>query len=367
MYTEQTLVRIAKRENNPKRGYLVVNRLQGKHIPVSPSAAMEMFDVLADKVACAYGKERLLLVGFAETATAIGARLAVKLHTWYMQTTREEIDGVHYVYFTESHSHATEQKLVREDLDAVAEKVDRIVFVEDEITTGNTIFNIITILNRDYPGRFQFAAASLLNGMDCAAQAKYAAYGIDLQYLVKTDHDAYADRAAASRGDGKYYEKEIAPGRPVRTLSATGLLDARRCVAGKEYDMACERLWEQLREQITACAGQRFLTLGSEEFMYPALYVAWRMEALGISVQYHATTRSPIAVSAEPDYPLHARYELASLYDQKRRTFLYDLAQYDQVWILSDAQPGSPDGLCSLANALDRAGNRHIVFCRWQK
>ena len=36
MYTEQGVVRIARRENNNKRKYLVVNRLQGKHVPVKP-------------------------------------------------------------------------------------------------------------------------------------------------------------------------------------------------------------------------------------------------------------------------------------------------------------------------------------------
>ena len=37
MYTEQDLIKIAKRQNNKKRNYLIVNKLQGKHIPVIPS------------------------------------------------------------------------------------------------------------------------------------------------------------------------------------------------------------------------------------------------------------------------------------------------------------------------------------------
>ena len=48
MYTETDLVRIAKRENNKKRNYLVVNPLQGKHIPVSPRKALEVFSKLAE-------------------------------------------------------------------------------------------------------------------------------------------------------------------------------------------------------------------------------------------------------------------------------------------------------------------------------
>ena len=47
VYSEENLVVLAKREGNKKRKYLVVNRLQGKHIPVCPSAALEMFEALA--------------------------------------------------------------------------------------------------------------------------------------------------------------------------------------------------------------------------------------------------------------------------------------------------------------------------------
>lgn len=46
-YTESDLVKIAKRENNTKRNYLVVDPLQGKHIPVQPSKALTLFSSLA--------------------------------------------------------------------------------------------------------------------------------------------------------------------------------------------------------------------------------------------------------------------------------------------------------------------------------
>ena len=148
-YTQQDMVRIAKRENNKKRSYLVVNRLQGKHIPVQGKDALEVFDSLVEQLRDFYSDEVILTVGFAETATAIGARLAVTLGTFYTQTTRENIDGADYLFFTESHSHATEQKLVKNDIDSIINDIDRIVFAEDEITTGNTIMKIIemNILN----------------------------------------------------------------------------------------------------------------------------------------------------------------------------------------------------------------------------
>ena len=49
-YTEADLVKLAKREKNKKRNYLLVNPMQGKHVPVSPTKALRLFDDLADKI-----------------------------------------------------------------------------------------------------------------------------------------------------------------------------------------------------------------------------------------------------------------------------------------------------------------------------
>ena len=99
-YLEEELVAIAKREKNVKRNYLVVNRLQGKHIPVKPEKALEMFDSLAEIVLQKMQKKKILVIGFAETATAIGSEVAIKTKSFFMQTTREEIEGVEYFYFS---------------------------------------------------------------------------------------------------------------------------------------------------------------------------------------------------------------------------------------------------------------------------
>ena len=56
-YTESELVKIAKRENNTKRNYLVVDPLQGKHIPVQPSKALTLFSSLADTFRKKYQNE----------------------------------------------------------------------------------------------------------------------------------------------------------------------------------------------------------------------------------------------------------------------------------------------------------------------
>lgn len=388
MYTEAELVRIAKRENNTRRKYLVVNRLQGKHIPVSPKEALQMFRSLAELIKEAYPSERLLMVGFAETATAIGAAVAIECQAAYMQTTREVIDGVDYLYFSESHSHATEQKLVKTDLDKIIGKTDRIIFIEDEVTTGNTILNIVRLIQKTYAKPVSFAVASILNGMNEEALENYQNLKIPVHYLVKTTHDTYTEIAEQYQADGichictKPQEEEIQRQKEMRqqkkatqqieVQEISGWINARRLHTADTYKQECEQLWQEIQQKYGYTkytketeTGRRILVLGTEEFMYPALYVGAKLEEAGYTVRMHATTRSPIAVSKEEKYPLHTRYELASLYDKNRTTFVYDLAEYEEVLVLTDAQKQETEGWESLQRALTLNHNRQIRGIRW--
>lgn len=367
MYSEEKLVRIAKRENNNKRKYLVVNALQGKHIPVSPKEAFDMFDALAEIVGNSYSNEKLLLVGFAETATAIGSALAVKLDTYYMQTTREIIDNVDYLFFTESHSHATEQKLVKNDIDKIINEIDRIVFVEDEVTTGNTILGIVNIIKKIYGDNVNFSVASLLNGMDENSLAIYREYNINVHYLVKTNHSLYTQIAEGFVGDGQNCICDASSTDIVYDSYdvLTDYVNARCLTTGSEYLCACEGLVKQIKDKLSAITKQRILVIGTEEFMYPALFVAKKLEEDNNTVKCHSTTRSPITVSTEENYPLHMRYQLASLYDDSRTTFIYDLNNYDKVIVITDSKNKSSAGVNSLINAVASCGNSDITIFRW--
>lgn len=360
------MVLIAKRENNNKRKYLVVNRLQGKHIPVSGKVAFDIFDTLAKSVENSYNNnEKLLVVGFAETATAIGARLAVTLNCDYMQTTREQIDNAEYLYFTESHSHATEQKLVKNDIDLIVEKVDRIVFAEDEVTTGNTIMKIIDIIEKLYPHKVKFAVASLLNGMDEEALCRYSERNIDVHYLVKTNHDTYTDIAESFKGDGEYISKDISEtGVEINNITES-YLNTRRLVSGGDYDIACRKLFDEIKSRTNLSGVTTMAVIGTEEFMYPALYTAKCFEYCGITSLSHSTTRSPIVTSSEEDYPLQKRFELVSFYDNERKTFIYNLKKYDCVVVITDSTYADTTGVNTLVNALKSVGNDNINIYRW--
>jgi len=363
-YCEKDLVRIAKRENNTKRSYLVVNPLQGKHVPVSPSMALALFSNLAEELRGKYSGEKLLLIGFAETATAIGAQVAVSLETKYIQTTREVIADVDYLFFSEEHSHATEQKLVKDDIDKEIDDTDRIIFVEDEVTTGNTILNIINVLKKQYSKSLKYAVASLLNGMTNEYLETYKNEDIDLYYLVKTDHSRYGEIADSYTGNGQYYEINDFAKSKISVIDIEGYMNARRVVESKNYELACSKLSNKVIEHLGANYVDSVLVVGTEEFMFPALYIGKRLEEKGYKVRCHSTTRSPITVSKESDYPLHTGYALRSLYDSNRETFIYDIDHYDQVIVITDAKFADEQGLQTLIAAL-KIKNSKIKIYRW--
>ena len=93
-YNQNNLISIAKRDNNTKRPFLLVNPMQGKHIPVAPSKCLLLFQALADKVfdTKSYTYRHTMIIGFAETATAIGMDLLpVRL---FLQTTSKPPENI---------------------------------------------------------------------------------------------------------------------------------------------------------------------------------------------------------------------------------------------------------------------------------
>ncbi len=363
MYTEEMLVSVAKRKNNTKRKYLVVNKLQGKHIPVDPRKSLEMFSTLAEQVKKAYADERLLLVGFAETATAIGSALAVQIGSRYMQTTREAIPDVEYLFFSEQHSHATEQKLVKNDIDSVISETDRIIFVEDEVTTGNTILGIVNIIEKIYGKRVNFSVAALINGMDEQSAAVYAEKGIAVHYLVKTLNGRYDEVADKYEINGENVSADINKSTAIKEITLGGLVNPRRITDGNAYRNACEKLYGSIKQIISN--SNKLLLLGTEECMYPSMFIGAKLADDGFNVKNHATTRSPIAVSTDNGYPLHTAYELKSLYDYERTTYLYNIEKYDAVLIVTDAENIDERSLNSLVNALTSVGNGLIYLIKW--
>ena len=166
-YTKNDLLRLAKRHHNTKRTYLLVDPLQGKHIPISPTESLKMLETLGQKLHEQYPAVDVV-IGFAETATAVGAAVASMQSSpcLYIHTTREAfaLTG-NVVEFREEHSHATEQNLCMDQLTAALESAHTIAFVDDELSTGKTLLNVIEKLRAEIPAirSKQIVAVSIIN------------------------------------------------------------------------------------------------------------------------------------------------------------------------------------------------------------
>ena len=369
-YTSQNTLRIAKRFHNRKRTYLLVNPLQAKHIPVQPSRALAMMDALGARLARKY-PDAGLVIGFAETATAIGAVVAGHMgpHCVYLHTTRESFPGaLHWIEFQEEHSHAVEQKLSDDALSEQLSKTHCVILVDDEISTGATLLNMVAQLRQRHPclAEKQIVAASILNRVSPEHEARMRQAGVQSEYLVKLPQEDYAALVAPI----EIREADPALPRPLsfqrRTLSCPPPGDPRLGLPFSEYRQSCLVMARAFLEQALPHipAGSRILTLGTEECMYPVLVLGAMLEEMGrdYQVRCHATTRSPIGVCPDPGYPIRSGCRLPSFYDGERTTYLYDLEPCDVLIVISDTPAEGTDALCSLVGAFPPDGVRKVFY-----
>ena len=160
-YELEDLLDFAQRIN-PKRAFLFVSKVLGRHIPVSPSTMRRAFTDLATLIPNDL-PEPILVIGMAETAVGLSAGVHQALQTRYpdallLNSTRhaqhdDTSDGNNtetlLTTFSEDHSHAS-QHLIYQSSDKstqaqlLASKT--VIMVDDEASTGNTCINVITAL-----------------------------------------------------------------------------------------------------------------------------------------------------------------------------------------------------------------------------
>ncbi len=331
-------ISMCKRVNNKKRDYLFVNKLQGKHVACNPSKILNMLDMLVDevdKVLEKYKEDKILVVGFAETATAIGEHLATRLSekydiSGYVHTTREKFSDVaEIISFNEEHSHAVEQKLY---FAGKVPKFDRVLFVEDEITTGKTILNFISEFDKKFYS--SYTVASILNWQNEESVNKYKDIGVSTAYLVKgviKENPPIMDIKSGSLAE---YDSDV--------IYVTDFTDARKGILPSDLEKGYESLVENMYKKLGnmfSLMNRDILVVGTEEYMYIPLCFSVYLEDINLSVEYLATTRSPITVSTKKGYLFNDGLCLSSAYDKDRKTYFYGNTEknIDIVVFITDA------------------------------
>lgn len=358
---------LCERENNSKRKNLIVNRIQAKHIPAVPSQTIELFNRLGDRIYIDDDMSSVMVIGFAETATALAAQVAVRIGAGrFITTTREKMPPeLILADFSEEHSHATEQQLYSSLKEEIFKGIRHIIFVDDELTTGKTVLNFIDAVKAKVSPDCRFYAASLINGMNTEHMKNFEEKDIGVFYLIKT-----ADSSKELNEKLDFVPCEDRLPNPdscpeYERLIISGKADPRLGCDTVEYLEACNKLAEKIIE-LTASflsAGDKLDIIGTEECMYPAINTGELFEKRGCEVRSHSTTRSPIVPSETEGYPLHMRARLHSVYELERRVFLYNIYPCDTAIIISDSEDGELEAERELVSVMNA---KRIIFVYWR-
>ena len=156
-YQLEDLLGFAQRIN-PKRAFLFVSKVLGRHIPVAPSTMRDAFTDLASLVPDDL-PEPILVIGMAETAVGLSAGVHQALQTRYPQAlllnstrhAQHDSDNNHALLttFSEDHSHASHHLIYQSADKATQAQLlasKTLIMVDDEASTGNTCVNVVTAL-----------------------------------------------------------------------------------------------------------------------------------------------------------------------------------------------------------------------------
>lgn len=340
-YALSDLFDIAERRN-PKRAFLFVSKVLGRHIPVAPSAMRQIYRQLAsqfpDDVA-----GPVLFIGMAETAVGLGAGVFDELREKYpdcvyLTSTRHPIDGELLCEFKEEHSHATDHLIYLPECAEMRRRVTAartLVLIDDEATTGKTFVNLLSALRatEKLPQLEQVFAVT----------------------LTDWSSDALSDRCplpvsaiSLVRGEWRW---EPLPDAPVPVMPSVNVTSRGAVpIIGKQSwgRLGMSAPAGDLGRDIKALPGERILVLGTGEFVWEPYLLAERLEAQAACVRYSSTTRSPIATG----FAIQSSIAFTDNYGLGIPNFVYNVAhqRFDRILLCTETPAQSVDR--QLLNAL---------------
>ena len=302
--------------NNPRRAFLVVSKVLGRHIGVPPAAMRATFRDLAAKIPADLPGP-VLVVGLAETAICLGQGLHEELlrrtgrgDLLYLHSTRQKLDHPLLCRFEEPHSHASTHLIYAPlDPDRRFAEPRSLVMVDDEISTGTTLSNLAEALIAAMPSIELVFAATL------------ADWSIGSGWNARVSRPARTVSLLSGQLQWSAGEAVVAPG--VASFDAAarslGTMAAHRNF-GRLGRSDVAREGDALVGELALAPGSRVRVVGTGEFTYPAFRLAEALERAGHDVIVQATTRSP----AHIDGPIASGLCFADNYGTGVPNYLYN-------------------------------------------
>ena len=324
----QDLLGFAERIN-PKRAFLFVSKVLGRHIPVSPHIMRHAFTDLAELVPDDL-PEPVLVIGMAETAVGLGAGVHQVLQqrypeAIYVTTTRHPVHGAPLLArFLEEHSHAQDQLLYGSPDAELQQQIlnsKSIVLVDDEASTGKTFVNLIHAL--------QQAGLNQISHVVTATLADWSS-GIHIA-------DLNCQSVALMTGKWQWRDAE----HPIQIN-----MPKVDTVAFGAFATLAQPTWGRLPIQdsgahirLAVQPDERILVLGSGEYVWSSFLLAEYLQQQGADVKFSAITRSPIAVG----HAIQSALAFSDNYGLGIQNFVYNInpQDYDRVLITVETETHS--------------------------
>ena len=322
---------------NPKRGFLFVSKVLGKHYPVRPQHMRLVQCLLADKID-PHLSGPVVFIAMAETATCLGQavyeaylRRCQRKDVLFLHTTRYHLDEQLAFVFCEEHSHATAH-LVYLPLcpsDAkLLQQAKTIVLVDDEVSTGKTFDRLASVF-QDYTRSIERAVVIAItdwtNGrvverMPIPAEVVSILSG---NYAFESNPNFIVDDFALVNGNERS-KSHLLP-------HNYGRLGCSRIIP------LAKEMWQQALSILQEKTSPRVLVLGTGEFSYLPFRLAEMLESSGFDVHFQTTTRSPLIVAGD----IHAKVSFADNYEDEIDNFLYNVqpGDYDIILVGCETPP----------------------------
>lgn len=282
-----SLFDIAERRN-PKRAFLFVSKVLGRHIPVSPATMRNVYRQLARKFPTDLPGP-VLFIGMAETAVGLAAGVFQEVRDnvsepVFLTSTRHPADGELLCEFKENHSHATDHLIYQPSDPLLRSRLQRarsVVLIDDEATTGNTFINLLQALRNASLNCIEKVVAVTLTDWSGNALTEQCPLPVTTVSLVT----------------GEWHWSPT-PDAPVPVMPACNVT-ARGSVAISHKQnwgrLGMDHTGCDIGHQVHATVGEKVLVLGTSEFVWQPFLLAEKLEHSGASVKFGSITRSPIA------------------------------------------------------------------------
>ena len=349
-YLIDDLFDIAER-NNPKRAFLFVSKILGKHIPVSPKKMRESYQALSAQLPKNIAGDALF-IGMAETAVGLSAGVFHEAKNQFdraifLTSTRHEIDGELLCEFKENHSHATDHLIYlpqNEEMRDILAKAKTLVLIDDEVTTGNTFRNLIrALMGSGHLPQIEKVLTFTLTDWNEAGISD-SVIPVKSYALIHGDWQWIADPKAAL------------PIMPAVNTTKQGNVP----IIGKQDwgRLGTQYSSDDLGRNIEAIPAQKTLVIGSGEFVWKPFLLAERLEQAGEEVYFGSTTRSPIAQGLA----IKSVLSFSDNYGQGIPNYIYNVAHqtFDRVLLCVETPKENidPKFLAALAKV---ANNVEVV------